>query len=168
LKNADPDQAFRIIRHLKLQKVNKPGYSINIHEDSYNADLMKNFLQNNTPTLENIKGFLRDQIIYDIVFMYDAQSSYSRTSPNGLCFFNALYQAIQRFIHPDSFDKVPAFPRCEDYIKLFRHASNIECLVEVADQGIFDHIANVMKNFEANFNDLCLGNKRNGFKWGGT
>jgi hypothetical protein len=76
--------------------------------------------------------------------VYDAQSSYGKTSPNGLCFFNALYQAIQRFLDPDSFDKVPAFSRCEDYIKLFKHASNIKCLAEVFNQRDFGEMSALM------------------------
>ena len=166
LENGHPCHATRIMQYLQSQKINKPGYSINLVNGKYNADLLTSFLEDNTPTLENIKRFLRDQVLYNVFLVYDAQSSYSRTSPNGLCFFNALYQAIHRFLHPDSFDKVPAFPRCEDYIKLFKHASNIECLAEVVNQLDFAAIADVMGSFEANFDDLCLGTKRNGFKWG--
>jgi hypothetical protein len=141
LENAPPCHATRIMQYLKSEKINKPGYSINLFDESQNTDLLTNILQNSTPTLENIKEVLRDQVLYNVFFMYDAQSSYSRTSSNGLCFFNALYQAIQRFLYPDSFDKA-------------------EVVI------YFDQIIDALQTFEANFNELCKGNKRSGFKWG--
>lgn len=144
-----------------------PGFWLACSGVPDNVPDVDEFLERNAqPTREDVEAFLREKFSFEILLTYDAMPHYHKTSPNGMCFFNAYYQAAHRCKDPTSFLGIAPFPICSEYLKRYGQVLRIADMHEVfCDNFNRGMITAAFENVNANMRDLCDG-KKAGFEFG--
>ena len=153
---------------LEDQWTDEKGLILTLDRCSENRQMLNALFQRTGVVLsfDELKESLSAEALFKAHISYDARQHYDRTSGNGLCFQNSIYQSILRIEDPTNFENVATFPRCQEYIELYQRAKDVVIMNEVfQDASFVMAMSDIDMNFDFNFEDLCNG-KQNGYVYG--
>jgi hypothetical protein len=149
------------------------GYHFGLDNNPINREALEELLGNTLyPEREEVVKFVKEKALLRIYMIYPSEKSYERSAPNGMCFVNAIYHAIQRNKDPvrfqdESLSENRPFPLCNDYITRYSKANSFQSMHEVFVPHSFEHMAisAIATNVKSNLKDLtdC---KYEGYEWG--